>query len=191
MAVVSQVLRPAGAPQPTFRFRPSAFRHKMTTFASAERTMARWFATTLGAPVLVDVTRRRNAREVYRFARLSIQTTPTRLTSFSRQRHFRETCLKGNLAGFPIVTLTALDGASLPRYFGQRDGCRSLNSIISTSEQIAEFIFTTPAPQVRTWTLYGNGCRTSKFRFGVQSPFRFCARQLTGADSTKCRLRFG
>jgi hypothetical protein len=131
------------------------------------------FATTLGAPVLVDVTGAGMPATYIGRAIIDPNNANTAYVVFNGNAIQGKHVWKGNLTGFPVVTWTPLDGASLPDISVNAMVVDPLNSnhlYLGTDRGIYFYDAGAASP---AWTLYGTGLpNVQVFDLAIQSPFR-------------------
>ena len=131
------------------------------------------FATTLGTPALVDVTDANMPGKYIGRIEIDPNDANTVYVGFNGNAIQGKHVWKGNLSGFPTVTWTALDGASLPDISVNAiavDPAHSSHIYVGTDRGVYFYDSSAGTP---AWSLYGTGLPDVQiFDLAIQNPFR-------------------
>ena len=174
MTVVSQLLRPPTPPAtaaiPISSIAISPQNDNVRVVGTNDGHV---FATTVGAPALVDVTDANMPGKYIGRIVVDPNDANTVYVGFNGNAIQGKHVWKGNLSGFPLVTWTALDGATLPDISVNAiavDPMHSNHVYVGTDRGV--YFYDTGAASP-SWTLYGNGLPNVEiFDLAIQSPFR-------------------
>jgi hypothetical protein len=174
MTVVSQILRPPTPPvttnTPISSIAISAQNDNVRVVGTNDGHV---FATTLGNPTLVDVTDANMPGKYIGRIVVDPNNQNTVYVGFNGNAIQGKHVWKGNLTGFPLVTWTALDGASFPDISVNAIAVDPLNSnhiYVGTDRGVYLYDAAAATP---AWTAYGTGLpNVQVFDLAIQSPFR-------------------
>jgi hypothetical protein len=173
MVAVSQVLRPAGMTTSNTPISAIGISPQNDNVRICGTNDGKVFATTLGTPTLVDVTGAGMPATYIGRAIIDPNNANTAYVVFNGNAIQGKHVWKGDLTGFPTVTWTALDGASLPDISVNAmvvDPLHSNHLYIGTDRGIYFYDAGAVSP---TWALYGTGLpNVQVFDLAIQSPFR-------------------
>ena len=174
MTAVSQILRPPTPPAtanlPVTSIAISPQNDNVRVVGTSDGHV---FATTAGAPALVDVTDANMPGKYVGRIVFDPNNQNTVYVGFNGNAIQGKHIWKGNLTGFPLVTWTALDGATLPDISVNGlavDPLHSNHIYAGTDRGVYFYDAGAASP---TWSLYGDGLpNVQVFDLAIQSPFR-------------------
>lgn len=174
MTVVSQLLRPLTPPATAnIPISAIAIAPQNDNVRVVGTNDGHVFATTLGDPVLVDVTDATMPGKYIGRIAIDPNNPNTVYVGFNGNAITGKHVWKGNLSGFPLVTWTPLDGASLPDISVNAlaiDPLHSNHIYAGTDRGVYFYDAGAASP---AWSLYGTGLpNVQVFDVGIQSNFR-------------------